>query len=75
MNEEKFSRDNQVVVLFAEMKTLVEAAGGPVGLNAVLLMLATIGRQTDMDYVQFRSYVIGELDRLTAIMGSNNDIQ
>lgn len=75
MSEEKFLRDTQVVTLYAEMKTLVEAAGGPVGLNAVLLILATIGRQTDMDYAQFRSYVISELDRLTAIMGSNNDIQ
>jgi len=74
MSEEKFLRDTNVVTLYAEIKTLIEAAGGPVGLNAVLLILATIGRQTDMDYAQFRTFVIGELDRLTAIMGSNNDL-
>jgi len=74
MSEEKFLRDTNVVTLYAEIKTLIEAAGGPVGLNAVLLILATIGRQTDMDYAQFRTFVIGELDRLTAIMGSNNEL-
>jgi hypothetical protein len=73
MSEEKFLRDTNVVTLYAEIKTLIEAAGGPVGLNAVLLILATIGRQTDMDYAQFRTFVMGELDRLTAILGSNND--
>jgi len=74
MSEEKFLRDTNVVTLYAEIKTLIEAAGGPVGLNAVLLILATIGRQTDMDYAQFRVFVTSELDRLTAIMGSNNDL-
>ena len=74
MNEEKFLRDTQVVTLYAEIKTLVEATAGPVGINAVLLMLATIGRQTDMNYAQFRSFVMGELDRLTAIMGSNDEL-
>jgi len=74
MSEEKFLRDTNVVTLYAEIKTLIEAAGGPVGLNAVLLILATIGRQTDMDYAQFRTFVMGELDRLTAIMGSNNEL-
>jgi hypothetical protein len=74
MSEEKFLRDTNVVTLYAEIKTLIEAAGGPVGLNAVLLILATIGRQTDMDYAQFRTFVIGELDRLTAIMGSCHDL-
>jgi hypothetical protein len=74
MSEEKFLRDTNVVTLYAEIKTLIEAAGGPVGLNAVLLILATIGRQTDMDYAQFRTFVMGELDRLTAIMGSCHDL-
>jgi hypothetical protein len=74
MSEEKFLRDTNVVTLYAEIKTLIEAAGGPVGLNAVLLILATIGRQTNMDYAQFRTFVMGELDRLTAIMGSNNEL-
>ena len=74
MSEEKFLRDTNVVTLYAEIKTLIEAAGGPVGLNAVLLILATIGRQTDMDYAQFRTFVIGELDRLTAIMGNCHDL-
>jgi len=74
MSEEKFLRDTNVVTLYAEIKTLIEAAGGPVGLNAVLLILATIGRQTDMDYAQFRTFVMSELDRLTAIMGSNNEL-
>ena len=74
MSEEKFLRDTNVVTLYAEIKTLIEAAGGPVGLHAVLLILATIGRQTDMDYAQFRTFVMGELDRLTAIMGSCHDL-
>jgi hypothetical protein len=74
MSEEKFFRDTNVVTLYAEIKTLIEAAGGPVGLNAVLLILATIGRQTDMDYAQFRTFVMGELDRLTAIMGGCHDL-
>ena len=74
MSEEKFLRDTNVVTLYAEIKTLIETAGGPVGLNAILLILATIGRQTDMDYAQFRAFVMSELDRLTAIMGSCHDL-
>ena len=61
--------------LYHRMKPLVEGADSPVVMNTMMILLAMMGKQTDMDPEQFKAFVVLELDRLMAVVEVEDDVQ
>jgi hypothetical protein len=54
--------------LYHRMKPLIEGADSPVVMNTMMILLAMMGKQSDMDPEHFKAFVVMELDRLMAIV-------
>jgi hypothetical protein len=54
--------------LYHRMKPLIEGADSPVVMNTMMILLAMMGKQSDMDPEHFKAFVVTELDRLMAIV-------
>jgi hypothetical protein len=54
--------------LYKRMRPLVEGAETPVVMNTMMILLAMMGKQSDMDPEHFKAFVVLELDRLMAIV-------
>jgi hypothetical protein len=54
--------------LYHRMKPLVEGAETPVVMNTMMILLAMMGQQSDMEPEHFKAFVVTELDRLMAIV-------
>lgn len=59
--------------LYKRMRPLVEGAETPVVMNTMMILLAMMGKQSDMDPEHFKAFVVLELDRLMAIVGEDDD--
>jgi hypothetical protein len=62
-----------VDALYKRMKPLVEGAETPVVMNTVMILLAMMGQQSDMEPEHFKAFVVLELDRLMAIVEKDNE--
>jgi hypothetical protein len=62
-----------VDALYKQMTPLVEGAEMPVVMNTVMILLAMMGQQSDMDPEQFKAFVVMELGRLMAIVGEDDE--
>jgi hypothetical protein len=62
-----------VDALYKRMKPLVEGAETPVVMNTVMILLAMMGQQSDMEPEHFKAFVVLELDRLMAIVGEDDE--
>ena len=62
-----------VNALYERMKPLVEGAETPVVMNTVMILLAMMGKQSDMDPEHFKAFVVMELDRLMAIVETDGE--
>ena len=56
-----------VNALYKRMRPLVEGADAPVVMNTMMILLAMMGQQSDMEPEHFKAFVVTELDRLMAI--------
>ena len=56
-----------VDALYKRMRPLVEGADAPVVMNTMMILLAMMGQQSDMEPEQFKAFVVLELDRLMAV--------
>ena len=54
--------------LYHRMKPLIEGADSPVVMNTVMILLAMMGKQSDMEPEHFKAFGVMELDRLMAIV-------
>ena len=59
--------------LYNKMRPLVEGADSPVVMNVMMILLAMMGKQSDMDPEHFKAFVVLELDRLMAIVEVEDD--
>jgi hypothetical protein len=59
--------------LYHRMKPLIEGADSPVVMNTVMILLAMMGQQSDMEPEQFKAFVVMELDRLMAIVETDDE--
>ena len=59
--------------LYNKMRPLVEGADSPVVMNTMMILLAMMGKQTDMEPEHFKAFVVLELDRLMAIVEVEDD--
>ena len=59
--------------LYNKMRPLVEGAGTPVVMNTVMILLAMMGKQTDLEPEQFKAFVVKELDRLMVVVEVEDD--
>jgi hypothetical protein len=62
-----------VDALYKQMKPLVEGAETPVVMNTVMILLAMMGQQVDMEPEHFKAFVVTELDRLMAVVESDDE--
>ena len=53
--------------LYKRMRPLVEGADAPVVMNTMMILLAMMGQQSDMEPEHFKAFVVTELDRLMAV--------
>lgn len=53
--------------LYSKMRPLLEEADAAVVMNITMILLASMGAQSDMEPEQFKAFVIRELDRLMPI--------
>lgn len=58
-----------VDALYKRMKPLLEGAETPVAMNTMMIILAMMGQQVDMEPEHFKAFVVKELDRLMAVVG------
>lgn len=58
--------------LYNKMRPLIEGADTPVVMNTVMILLAMMGQQTDMEPEHFKAFVVTELDRLMLITGETS---
>ena len=58
--------------LYNKMRPLVEGAETPVVMNVMMILLAMMGQQTDMEPEMFKAFVVKELDRLMLITGDTH---
>lgn len=58
--------------LYNKMRPLIEGAETPVVMNTVMILLAMMGQQTDMEPEMFKAFVVTELDRLMLITGETS---
>ena len=54
--------------LYNKMRPLIEGADSPVVMNVMMILLAMMGKQTDMEPEHFKAFVVLELDRLMAVV-------
>ena len=54
--------------LYHRMKPLIEGADSPVVMNTMMILLAMMGQQSDMEPEHFKAFVVMELDRLMTIV-------
>ena len=59
--------------LYNKMRPLIEGADSPVVMNVMMILLAMMGKQSDMDPEHFKAFVVLELDRLMAIVEVEDD--
>jgi hypothetical protein len=59
--------------LYHRMKPLIEGADSPVVMNTVMILLAMMGQQSGMDPEHFKAFVVTELDRLMAIVETDDE--
>ena len=59
--------------LYNKMRPLVEGADSPVVMNTMMILLAMMGKQTDMEPEHFKAFVVLELDRLMAVVEVEDD--
>lgn len=59
--------------LYNKMRPLVEGADSPVVMNVMMILLAMMGKQTDMEPEHFKAFVVLELDRLMAVVEVEDD--
>ena len=64
-----------VNALYKQMRPLVEGAETPVVMNTMMILLAMMGQQSDMEPEQFKAFVVLELDRMMAIVETDDDVQ
>jgi hypothetical protein len=62
-----------VDALYKRMRPLVEGAETPVVMNTMMILLAMMGQQSDMEPEHFKAFVVLELDRLMAIVGEDDE--
>jgi hypothetical protein len=62
-----------VDALYKRMRPLVEGAETPVVMNTMMILLAMMGQQSDMEPEQFKAFVVLELDRLMAVVGEDDE--
>lgn len=74
MSEEIIVNTHNVAVhaLYHRMKPLIEGDDGPVVLNVLMIILAMMGKQTDLEPEHFKAFVVTELDRLMLITGDTH---
>lgn len=53
--------------LYSKMRPLLEEADAAVVMNITMILLASMGAQSDMEPEMFKAFVIRELDRLMPI--------
>jgi hypothetical protein len=61
--------------LYKKMSPLVEGADSPVVMNTMMILLAMMGKQTDMEPEHFKAFVVLELDRLMAVVEADHVVQ
>jgi hypothetical protein len=61
--------------LYNKMRPLVEGADSPVVMNVMMILLAMMGKQSDMDPEHFKAFVVLELDRLMAVVEADHVVQ
>jgi hypothetical protein len=61
--------------LYNKMRPLVEGADSPVVMNTMMILLAMMGKQTDMKPEHFKAFVVLELDRLMAVVEADHVVQ
>jgi hypothetical protein len=61
--------------LYNKMRPLVEGADSPVVMNTMMILLAMMGKQTDMEPEHFKAFVVLELDRLMAVVEADHVVQ
>lgn len=54
--------------LYKRIRPLVEAEETPVVMNTMMILLAMMGQQVDMEPEHFKAFVVKELDRLMAVV-------
>jgi hypothetical protein len=59
--------------LYHRMKPLIEGADSPVVMNTMMILLAMMGQQVDMEPEHFKAFVVKELDRLMAIVETDDE--
>ena len=64
-----------VNALYMRMKPLIEGADSPVVMNTMMILLAMMGQQSDMEPEHFKAFVVMELDRMMAIVETDDDVQ
>jgi hypothetical protein len=75
MSDEILDAHNLAVqALYDSMRPLIEGAATPVVMNVMMILLALMGKQTDMEPEQFKAFVVLELDRLMAIVEVDDDL-
>ena len=69
MSDEILDAHNLAVqALYDSMRPLIEGAETPVVMNVMMILLAMMGKQTNMAPEQFKAFVVMELDRLMSIV-------
>lgn len=69
MSDEILDAHNLAVkALYDSMRPLIEGAPTPVVMNVMMILLAMMGKQTNMEPEQFKAFVVMELDRLMSIV-------
>lgn len=61
--------------LYHQMKPLIEGADSAVVMNTIMILVAMMGKQTDMTPEEFKAFVLSELDRLMAVVEVHHDVQ
>jgi hypothetical protein len=61
--------------LYSQMRPLVEGTDSAVVMNTIMILVAMMGKQTDMTPEEFKAFVISELDRLMAVVEVDHDVQ
>ena len=59
--------------LYHRMMPLILGAVSPVVMNTMMILLAMMGQQSNMEPEQFKAFVVLELDRLMAIVENEDE--
>lgn len=76
MNEEQkmVVHKAQVEDMFQEVKDVIEKYDAPVVMHTMMIVMAMIGQQTDMEPEHFKAFVVTELDRLMLVTGDTHGL-